>query len=221
MSGKRAKQSNKRKFVPPDNDGYTCTKPLIHELKHTELKEGEEAPKFSKIFNIDEIEKFGPYFHLPNSLEATPATLCELYWPDHLIQTFCDCTNAYARERLPRNKRKRVGKAEMLRFLASIYYMGLVQLPAKEDYIGTEGSSVWPNHHAIQLDRPMFEYIWRNFHMTATERFQMTKRKKKTMMKILNKLNITILKRRRKKNNNQIQQQIQRLHHLGIQKHQN
>ena len=47
-------------------------------------------------------------------------------------------------------------------------YMGLVRLPAKDDYFSTEGN--WPLHPLLSgLTKTWFQYMFRNIHMTETE----------------------------------------------------
>jgi hypothetical protein len=53
---------------------------------------------------------------------------------------------------------------EFLRFLATIQYMGVVRLPAKQDYFPGNRSYVLPAHHATLLNKTPFEYLWWCFH---------------------------------------------------------
>lgn len=62
---------------------------------------------------------------------------------------------------------KPTSRPELLRFLAIIYYTGIVKLPSKADYF-LSNVGVLPAHHAIKLSRNRFEYIWRNVHTSFT-----------------------------------------------------
>lgn len=125
-------------------------------------------PKYDPIFLIDEITKFGPSFELPNNIHPNPATLAELWLPDHLLERWVKATNDYAAAHLPINKRRNISKADILRFLATISYMGLCRLPAKKDYFPGKRSDVLPSHPLIKIKRVVFDYLWRYFHTSYT-----------------------------------------------------
>jgi hypothetical protein len=77
-----------------------------------------------------------------------------------------EATNAYyAANRLAPSQRKNVKVQDILRFLATIAYMGIRKLPAKEDYFPGNRSDMLPQHTAIHLSKSMFDYRWRNFHV--------------------------------------------------------
>jgi hypothetical protein len=62
--------------------------------------------------------------------------MIEIYYPDTLLRKqWKEATNAYAADRLAPNQRKDVSIQDILRFLATLAYMGVCKLPAKEDYI--------------------------------------------------------------------------------------
>jgi hypothetical protein len=67
---------------------------------------------------------------------------------------------------LPPNQRKDVSVQDILRFLATLAYMGACKLPAKEDYFPSKRSDVLPQHPAIHLSKSMFDYLWQNFHVS-------------------------------------------------------
>jgi len=121
-------------------------------------------------FVIPENGRFRPSFILPDGVQANASSLGQLFLPDSLIDKMVSSTNAYAKSWLPPNKIRHVGRPEMLRFLAVIYYMGIVKLPAKKDYWRDSQSTVWPTHPVCgHISRALFEYIWRNVHFTAVE----------------------------------------------------
>jgi hypothetical protein len=101
---------------------------------------------------------------MPQSVDATPAALTELFFSDTLLDAWVKCTNEYAASRLSPVQQKKVDKAEILKFLATICYMGVVVLPAKTDYFVGPDHPILPIHHAIKLSLKRFEYMWRNFH---------------------------------------------------------
>jgi hypothetical protein len=106
---------------------------------------------------------FNPSFELPAGVNGTPAALCELYLPDSLLDKWVVSTNAYASSHLPQHKRRNITRIDILRFLSAVSYMGVVRLPAKVDYFAND-NNVLPHHHAIKMNRSLFEYVWRNFH---------------------------------------------------------
>eukprot|EP00977_Amphora_coffeiformis_P028385 scaffold34942_cov130-Amphora_coffeaeformis.AAC.1 len=60
--------------------------------------------------------------------------MTELFFPDTLLDDMVEKSNAYARSWLPPSKRSDINRAELLRFYAIYYYMGLIKLPNKRDY---------------------------------------------------------------------------------------
>jgi hypothetical protein len=96
--------------------------------------EDEQESYYQAMFNINDIPKFNPSFELPPGVEPSAAALLELFFPDTLLDKWVQCTNAYAASLLPPTKHKRVIRSDILCFLATITYMGVCHLPAKEDY---------------------------------------------------------------------------------------
>jgi hypothetical protein len=107
---------------------------------------------------------FSIYLTMTQSVDATPAALTELFFSDRLLYAWVRCTNASAASRLSPLQQKKVDKAEILKFLATICYMGVIVLPAKTDYFVGPDHPILPIHHAIKLSLTRFEYMWRNFH---------------------------------------------------------
>jgi hypothetical protein len=110
------------------------------------------------------IPKFKPSFELPMGIDATVTAMTEIFLSDTLLHQWVHCTNRYAAAHLPPGRRKEVLLPEILWFLATIQYMGIVRLPAKQDYFPGNRSDVLPAHHAILLNKTRFEYLWRWFH---------------------------------------------------------
>lgn len=101
-------------------------------------------------------------------LEPTPLTMSEIFFPDSLLDQMVDATNSYAASRLPPSKREPITRAELLRFYAIYYYMGLVRLPSRKDYWKGGTDTFWPTHQpCLSLTRERFEYIWRNLHFVG------------------------------------------------------
>jgi hypothetical protein len=116
------------------------------------------------------IPKFKPSFELPMGIDATVTAMTEIFLSDTLLHQWVHCTNRYAAAHLPPGRRKEVSLPEILRFLATIQYMGIVRLPAKQDYFPGNRSDVLPTHHAILLNKTRFEYLWRWFHTSYSSR---------------------------------------------------
>jgi hypothetical protein len=110
---------------------------------------------------------FGPAFELPATVQPIALSMIEIYYPDTLLKQWKEATNAYASDRLPPNQRRKdVSVQDIIRFLATLAYMGVCKLPAKEDYFPNKRSDVLPQHPAIHLSKSMFDYLWRNFHFS-------------------------------------------------------
>ena len=76
------------------------------------------------IFNIGDITKFNPSFELLPAVTAKPAVLLELFLPDHLLDEWVKCTNEQAASKLVPTRRKTITRADILRFLATLSYIG-------------------------------------------------------------------------------------------------
>ena len=75
---------------------YSPSTPYIIDLEYDNGKSYEYEALFSK-----ELVDFGPSFQLPQSVNATPEALCELFLPDSLLDRWVVCTNDYAASHLP------------------------------------------------------------------------------------------------------------------------
>jgi hypothetical protein len=103
-------------------------------------------------------------------IHATVTAVTETFLPDTLLDQWVKCTNRYAAAHLPPGRRKEVSLPEILRFLATIQYMGVVRLPSKQDYFPGNRSDELPAHHAILLNKTRFEYLLRWFHSSYLSR---------------------------------------------------
>lgn len=142
-------------------DSYSPSRPFITHLDYADGSPVEYTP-----LHLGELPQFGPNFRLPAGIEPSPTALCEVFFPDTLLNDMVTATDDYARRRLSLRAFKSVSKSDLLEFFAAIYYMGVIRLPAKEDYFrGFDGSCIWRPHPAIHIKRHKFRYLWRNFHL--------------------------------------------------------
>jgi Transposase IS4 len=149
----------------PGGEEYDPYRPFITRLEYRDGTEAEYSP-----VHEGEMVQFSPYFRLPGGIDVTIDSLIQTFFPAWLLDEWVVCTNAYAASRLPPKRLKAVEKADILRFVAAIYYMGVVRMPSKVDYWNTgyvrsELNDVWPPHTAgIKIKKTTFMYVWRNFH---------------------------------------------------------
>jgi Transposase IS4 len=111
-----------------------------------------------------EIVPFSPCFCLPPATGASMEALMHVFFPDSLLDRMVPCTNAYSAQRVEPRKRRTIGNADLLRFFATLYYMGVVRISAKTDYFD-DSSTILQHHPGIRMEKAMFLYLWRNFHM--------------------------------------------------------
>lgn len=123
-----------------------------------------ETYDYEPVIDRDDLQLRSPRFELPNNLEPTAETMCEMYWTDDVLDDIVQCSNDYAKDHVSASQYKPVNRAEILRFMAILTYMGVVKLPAKTDYWPSVDDDWWPTHPAIRLKKTRFLYIWRTFH---------------------------------------------------------
>ena len=146
--------------------------PLRPWVKTLDYEDGREVP-YSKVWDVqDEDKHHQASFRILSTsgrvvdIDPTPAVFAEIFFPDLLLDDFVKHTNAYATRRLPPVSLQDVSRAELLRFFAIYYYMGIVKLPNKRDYWKGGTDDLWPSHYpCLKLNRTRFEYIWRNLHL--------------------------------------------------------
>jgi hypothetical protein len=149
---------------------YTPLTPLV---AHLSYEDGLERP-YEPVFPLVDEEgaptgRFGPLFSLPPNVPATVECLQQLFLPDSLIRSIVSSTNAYAAMNLVPGRRLVIDEADILRFLAVYYYMGVVKLLYRRDY-WRQADDFWPVHQpCLTIARNRFDYIWRYLHMTAVE----------------------------------------------------
>ena len=109
-------------------------------------------------------------------LPPTPLAMVEHYFSDTLIESIVNSSNANAFERKRREpnlsvwKKKNITKevtlSDILHFLAILFYVGIVQLPSKQDYWST-GFHWMPSHPICSVNEifcERFGFLWKNFH---------------------------------------------------------
>jgi len=145
-----AKLPTRKNVVNPFRTGkYHPSQPFVRVVR--------SKNKYEPLF--ENIPKFGPRFSMPQDAACTAASLSEMFLPDAIIDKFVESTNAYAQERLPLRRFRKVTRDEILRFISIIMYMGLVRMPCKDDYFKTNAETIWPAHKAIHLSESRFRYI--------------------------------------------------------------
>ena len=147
------------------HDEYQTTTPFLKRVQYADGNERLYLP-----IQVGERTRFGPNFMLPDAVDPSASALCELYLPDTLIDKWVKRSNSYAKSYLARERQVELTRSDLLRFIATLYYMGVVRLPCKDDYWkGGDSDGAWPTHPAIKLKITRFRYIWRNFHMSYQE----------------------------------------------------
>jgi len=112
---------------------------------------------------------FSASFALPDGIQPTAESLSELFLPDELVDSIVAATNKYAGGRLPAHNIEPVDRKDILKFVAIIYYMGLVKLPAKTDYWRSESILCPALPIASLMSFQRFVYIWRNIRLCPIE----------------------------------------------------
>ena len=144
---------------------YTPKTPFVTVVDRFVANTDNELVGFEKM----EIpEKFEAKFWLPRNLPFHPATMTDLFLPDAFLDEIAKTSSAYAKKNVSKRKYAPIKRKDVLNFLGVYQYMGLVDLPAKEDYFANDGN--WPNHPLLSgLSLNWFKYMFRNLHLTETE----------------------------------------------------
>jgi Transposase IS4 len=133
-------------------------------LKQVTVVDWDTEEFYEPIFSRDDLQMRAPDFRLPGDVEPSAAVLQEIYWPDSVLDDIVKCSNAYAKDRVAESKYRPITRADFFRFMAAVTYMGMVKLPAKDDYFPTSRECWFPPHPRIHLNKTRFNYIWRTFH---------------------------------------------------------
>ena len=111
-----------------DQIEYDAGLPFVLEVKYDDGTQKEYEP-----MTIDEDDQHKPRFSLPHGLDLSARMLLELFLSDSFLYDVVKYTNEYGRYRAPQTF-KNVTIGEIYVFFSIILYMGVVQLPSKEDY---------------------------------------------------------------------------------------
>ena len=142
-----------------DQIEYDVGRPFVLEVKYDD-----GTQKEYELMMIDEDDRHKPRFSLPHGLDLSARTLLELYLSDSFLYDVVKYTNKYGRYRAPQTF-KNVTIGEIYVFFSIILYMGVVQVPSKEDY--WKGGTIWPSHTPCQrMKEYCFHQIWRHIHLT-------------------------------------------------------
>jgi Transposase IS4 len=109
--------------------------------------------EYKPVIDGDDLQLRSPHFELPNNLEPTAQTMCQLYWTDDVVDGIVKCSNDYAKDHVAALAYRPVNRAEILRFMAILTYMRVVKLPAKDDYWPSVDDNWLPTHPSIQLKK--------------------------------------------------------------------
>ena len=146
-------------------DDYTPKTPFVVPLINRIGGPNSDVMPYDKM---ELTEEFGAEFKLPRGLKFEPATMTDLFLPDRLLDHITASTNAYAKKTNSKRRYVPVKRKDILSFFAAYQYMGLVRLPAKEDYFETD--SDWPLHPLLSgLTKTWFQYLFRNIHLTEVD----------------------------------------------------
>lgn len=159
----------------------------ISRPKYIHVKDDEnEEVQYKPVADIEKLKKKPTIFKVMNKTntekgrlrEVVPcaSALTDKYWDDNMLQQIVNHSNAYISERRRRNplldcwKRKKESNdfklSDTCQFLAMLYYMGVVQLPSKDDYWSTH--PLMPSHelcNELNMTRNRFRFMWRHFHL--------------------------------------------------------
>ena len=104
------------------------------------------------------------------NLPFHPATITDRFLSHAFLDEIAKTSSAYVKKNVSKRKYAPIKQKDVLNFLRAYQYMGLVDFPAKEDYFANNGN--WPNHPLLSdLSYNWFKYMFRNFHLTETEVF--------------------------------------------------
>lgn len=152
---------------------YTPSRPFVQRVEYAD---GKELP-YQPLWDVTDPENHHhAEFRLGGNrigrrevpIEPTPMAFTEVFYSDSIVDAIVQKTNSYARSRLPPSQFEPVTRAEILRFFAIYYYMGLVKLPCRRDYWRGGTDDMWPSHQVcLSMTRARFEYIWRNIHFVG------------------------------------------------------
>ena len=151
--------------LPTDPSAYTPGRPFFVDVSDTSID--------YKPMEVPENERHGANFRLPSPGPVTkePACVCkylsEIFIPDAFIELLHTKTLEYVAYHAGVSKKKfNISRGDIVQFLAIIFYMGIVRLPARRDY-WKEADDIFAQHPvcvARGMTRDKFDFIWRHFY---------------------------------------------------------
>ena len=170
---------------PNNNDGSInlATPNYIYVGKHE--TEDEANKRYKPVVNVassnfkptPSVYKIFTKNHRNQNVELVPSpeSLILTYWSIDVMKKVTHNSNKYIAikkinqpnlDYWKRVEGVKIELHEMYQFIAILYYMGIVKLPAKEDYWSTE--PIMPRHEVcvtLGMTCRRFQFIWRNFHI--------------------------------------------------------
>ena len=141
----------------PTQQPYDYIKVHPFEIKYTD---GQQKPY--EPMRIPVATRFFEKFSIPNGMDPTVQVISELFLPDLFLARVAKCSNLYGRSK--GHSFKPISAPDILVFFSIIFYMGVVQLPAKTDYWNSNG--MWPTHKVLsRMSYKRFQVIWRNIYL--------------------------------------------------------
>jgi hypothetical protein len=101
----------------------------VIDLEYDSGRSGEYDPLLMEAVEAE----FGPSFQLPQSVNAMPEALCELFLPDSLLVKWVMCTNDYAAFYLPPARQKAIPR--IIRVNSYVICQRKDSLPEHNDFI--------------------------------------------------------------------------------------
>ena len=135
----------------------------VHPFK-IKYTDGQQKPY--KPMRIPVATQFFERFSIPNGMDPTVQVILELFLPDSFLARVTKCSNLYGKSK--GHSFKPIFAPDILVFFSIIFYIGVVQLPAKTDYWNSNG--MWPTHKVLShMSYKRFQVIWRNIHMVKPD----------------------------------------------------
>ena len=113
--------------VNDQNAEYSPVVPLIKTVEYLV----DFQPNYEPVWDVNDLSKFHRAVFSKSlgrrsalTVDPTPTSMVESFFPDSLLESWCKTTMAYAASRLPPSRRLTVTPTHMCYFLAMYYYMG-------------------------------------------------------------------------------------------------
>lgn len=133
----------------------TLIEPFVIERVRT------QNDQYEPVVDIENVVNRSALFKMPQSLEPTASNLSELWISYSLLKELSDRTNKYIISRGINTKwsyQELTTSSDICQFIAIIYYMGIVELPYKDDYWSTD--EILPSHPVVNgISRARFRFL--------------------------------------------------------------